>query len=173
MIVEFKGIKPDLHDSVFVAETAAVIGDVKIGADSSVWYSAVVRGDMHYIKIGERTNIQDSAVLHVVSGKLPLEIGNDVTIGHAAVVHACTVHDKVLIGMNATVLDGATIEEGSIVAAGAVVLEGQVVRKDTLVAGIPAREMRSTTESDWKRIMDGSDEYVLYKELFKKESNTL
>lgn len=164
---------PDIHESVFVAETAAVIGDVKIGADSSVWYSAVIRGDMHYIKIGERTNVQDGAVLHVVRGKFPLEIGNDVTIGHAAVVHACTVHDKVLIGMNATVLDGAVIEEGSIVAAGAVVLEGQTVRKNTLVAGIPAREKRQTSESDWKRIMEGSDEYVLFKELFKNESDTL
>lgn len=173
MIIEFNGIKPDIHESVFVAETAAVIGDVKIGADSSVWYSAVIRGDMHYIKIGERTNVQDGAVLHVVRGKLPLEIGNDVTIGHAAVVHACIVHDKVLIGMNATVLDGAVIEEGSIVAAGAVVLEGQTVRKNTLVAGIPAREKRQTSESDRKRIMDGSDEYVLFKELFKNESDTL
>lgn len=173
MIIEFNGIMPDIHESVFVAETAAVIGDVKIGADSSVWYSAVIRGDMHYIKIGERTNVQDGAVLHVVRGKFPLEIGNDVTIGHAAVVHACTVHDKVLIGMNATVLDGAVIEEGSIVAAGAVVLEGQTVRKNTLVAGIPAREKRQTSESDWKRIMEGSDEYVLFKELFKNESDTL
>lgn len=173
MIIEFNGIKPDIHESVFVAETAAVIGDVKIGADSSVWYSAVIRGDMHYIKIGERTNVQDGAVLHVVRGKFPLEIGNDVTIGHAAVVHACNVHDKVLIGMNATVLDGAVIEEGSIVAAGAVVLEGQIVRKNTLVAGIPAREKRQTSESDWKRIMEGSHEYVLFKELFKNESDTL
>lgn len=173
MIIEFNGIMPDIHESVFVAETAAVIGDVKIGADSSVWYSAVIRGDMHYIKIGERTNVQDGAVLHVVRGKFPLEIGNDVTIGHAAVVHACTVHDKVLIGMNATILDGAVIEEGSIVAAGAVVLEGQTVRKNTLVAGIPAREKRQTSESDWKRIMEGSDEYVLFKKLFKNESDTL
>lgn len=173
MIIEFRGVKPDIHESVFIADGAAVIGDVKIGALSSVWYSAVVRGDMHYIRIGERSNVQDGAVLHVVSGKFPLEIGDDVTIGHAAVVHGCSVHDRVLIGMNATVLDGATVREGSIVAAGAVVLEGVEVPENTLVAGIPAREIRKTTPADYKRIMSGSEEYVQYSELFKKESRIL
>ena len=173
MIIEFRGVKPDIHESVFIAEGAAVIGDVKIGAMSSVWYSAVVRGDMHHIRIGERSSIQDGAILHVVSGKFPLEIGDDVTIGHAAVVHGCTVHDRVLIGMNATVLDGATVREGSIVAAGAVVLEGVDVPENTLVAGIPAREIRKTTPMDHERIMSGSEEYVKYSRLFKKESKIL
>ena len=173
MIIEFRGVKPDIHESVFIAEGAAVIGNVKIGAMSSVWYSAVVRGDMHYIRIGERSSIQDGAILHVVSGKFPLEIGDDVTIGHSAVVHGCTVHDRVLIGMNATLLDGATVGEGSIVAAGAVVLEGVKVPENTLVAGIPAREIRKTTSMDQKRIISGSEEYVRYSELFKKESRIL
>ena len=170
MIIKFDGIMPEIHKSVFVAETAAVIGDVQIGMNSSVWYSAVVRGDMHSIRIGERTNVQDGVILHVVKGTYPCLIGNDVTIGHAAVVHGCTVHDKVLIGMNATVLDGAIIEEGSIIAAGALVREGQRVPKNRLFAGVPARDIRATTEKDFKRIISGSEEYVLYGTRFKEET---
>ena len=170
MIIKFDGVMPEIHGSVFVAETAAVIGDVQIGMNSSVWFSAVVRGDMHSIRIGERTNVQDGAILHVVKGTFPCLIGNDVTIGHAAVVHGCTVHDKVLIGMNATVLDGAIIEEGSIIAAGALVREGQRVPKNRLFAGVPARDIRATTEKDFKRIMGGSEEYVLYGTRFKEET---
>ncbi len=170
MIKKFDGIMPKIHKSVFVAETAAVIGDVHIGMDSSVWYSAVVRGDMHSIRIGERTNVQDGAILHVVKGTFPCLIGNDVTIGHAAVVHGCTVHDKVLIGMNATVLDGALIEEGSIIAAGALVLEGQRVPENRLFAGVPARDIRAVTEKDFKRIISGSEEYVHFGSRFKEET---
>ena len=170
MILQFDGIMPEIHESVFVAETAAVIGDVHIGKNSSVWYSAVVRGDMHSIRIGERSNVQDGAILHVTKGRFPCIIGNDVTIGHAAVVHGCTVRDNVLIGMNATVLDGALIEEGSIIAAGALVREGEKVPKNRLFAGVPARDIRATTDDDFKRIMSGSKEYVHYGTRFKKET---
>ena len=170
MIIKFDGIMPEIHKSVFVAETAAVIGDVHIGKNSSVWYSAVLRGDMHSIRIGERTNVQDGAVLHVVKGTFPCLVGDDVTIGHAAVIHGCTVHDKVLIGMNATILDGAIIEKGSIIAAGALVLEGQRVPENRLFAGVPARDIRATSEKDFKRIMSGSEEYVHFGARFKKKT---
>lgn len=170
MIIKFDGILPEIHESVFVAETAAVIGDVQIGKNSSVWYSAVLRGDMHSIRIGERSNVQDGAVLHVVKGILPCIIGNDVTIGHAAVVHGCTVHDKVLIGMNATVLDGAVIGEGSIIAAGALVREGEKIPENRLFAGVPARDIRATTDKDLKRIMNASKEYVHYGARYKEET---
>ncbi len=162
---------PQIHASVFVAETAAVIGDVQIGRNSSVWYSAVIRGDMHSIRIGERTNVQDGVVVHVVKGTFQCIIGNDVTIGHAAVVHGCTIEDKVLIGMNSTVLDGALVEEGSIVAAGALVPEGEIVLRNRIFAGIPARNIRATTEEDFKRIMSGSKEYVYYGSRFIEETN--
>ena len=171
MIIKFDGIMPQIHESVFVAETAAVIGDVQIGRNSSVWYSAVIRGDMHSIRIGERTNVQDGVIMHVVKGTFPCIIGNDVTIGHAAVVHGCTIKDKVLIGMNSTVLDGALVEEGSIVAAGALVREGEIVPKNRLFAGIPARNIRATTEEDFKRIISGSKEYVYYGSRFIEETN--
>jgi len=170
LIIKFDGILPTIHVSVFVSETAAVIGDVHIRMNSSVWYSAVIRGDMHSIRIGERTNIQDGAILHVVKGTFPCLIGDDVTIGHAAVVHGCTVHDKVLIGMNATVLDGAIIEEGAIIAAGALIREGERVPANRLFAGVPARDIRATTDEDFKRIINGSEEYVHYGARFKEET---
>lgn len=137
MVKSFAGKTPEIDESVFLAENSTVIGDVKIGKGSSVWYSAVLRGDMCSITIGENSNIQDNATVHV-GMKDPAVIGNGVTVGHNALVHGATVGDNALIGMGSVVLDGAVIGENSIVAAGAVVTAKTVVPPNSLVAGIPA-----------------------------------
>lgn len=137
MVKSFAGKTPEIEESVFLAENSTVIGDVKIGKGSSVWYSAVLRGDMCSITIGENSNIQDNATVHV-GMKDPAVIGNGVTVGHNALVHGATVGDNALIGMGSVVLDGAVIGENSIVAAGAVVTAKTVVPPNSLVAGIPA-----------------------------------
>ncbi|MAG31231.1 MAG: gamma carbonic anhydrase family protein [Deltaproteobacteria bacterium] len=134
---------PRLHETVWVAPGAAVIGDVEIGADSAVFYGSVLRGDVERVRIGERTNIQDQATLHVTADRFPTLLGDEVTVGHRAVVHGCRVGDGALIGIGAIVLDGAEIGENALVAAGAVVTPGQTVAAGTLVVGMPAREVRS------------------------------
>ena len=116
----FEGVWPKLHESVFIAPTAAVIGNVTIGEQSNIWYHCVLRGDSNFITIGKRVNIQDGTIVHVNAGKEPTIIGDDVTVGHAAIVHACTLMDRAFVGMGATVLDGAVIEEGGVIAAGSV-----------------------------------------------------
>lgn len=149
-----KGIRPQLHDSVFVDPTAVVIGDVVMGADSSVWPFAVIRGDMHRIRIGERVSVQDGSVLHITHASTynpdgyPLTIGNDVTIGHQATLHGCTVHDRILIGMKAMVMDGAVIESEVILGAGAVVPPGKVLASGHVYLGNPARAVRPITEKE-------------------------
>ncbi len=134
---------PRLHESVWVAPGAAIIGDVEIGRDSSVFYGSVLRGDVERIRIGERTNIQDQATLHVTEGRYPTLLGDEITVGHRAVVHGCRVADGALVGIGAVVLDGAEIGEEALVAAGAVVRPGQVVAARSLVAGVPARTIRA------------------------------
>lgn len=138
----FGDLRPRLHESVWVAPGAVVVGDVEIGRDSSVFYGAVLRGDVHHVRIGERTNIQDQATLHVTADRFPTWLGDEVTVGHRAVVHGCRVDDGALIGIGAIVLDGAEVGAEALVAAGAVVRPGEVVEAGTLVAGIPARSIR-------------------------------
>lgn len=133
---------PDLHESVFLADGAKIVGDVKIGKYSSVWYNCVIRGDVHYVKIGEMTNVQDLSMLHVTNGKFPLNIGSKVTIGHSVKLHGCTVEDLCLIGIGAIVLDGAVVETNSMIAAGAIVKPGFIVPSRKLVAGVPAKVIR-------------------------------
>jgi carbonic anhydrase/acetyltransferase-like protein (isoleucine patch superfamily) len=130
---------PRIGENVFLASGVKIIGNVEIGSNSSVWYNTVIRGDVHYIKIGERTNIQDCSMLHVTTGKYPLNIGNKVTIGHSVSLHGCTLNDLCLIGIGAVILDGAVIESNSIVAAGALVKQNFVVPAGKLVAGVPAK----------------------------------
>lgn len=142
LIRSVRGFTPKFGADAFLAETAVVIGDVVAGDRCSVWYNAVVRGDVHSIRIGDRVNVQDGAVLHCTYQRAALTIGNDVSIGHNAVVHGCTVHDKVLIGMGAIVMDHAVIGEGSVIAAGAVVLQNTVVEPGSLMAGVPAKRVR-------------------------------
>lgn len=155
----FRGQTPRVDPSVFLAEGATVIGDVEIGAESSVWFGAVIRGDVHWIRIGERTNVQDLAVLHVTTGTAPLTIGSEVTVGHRAILHGCTVEDGSLIGMGAIVLDGATIGKGSLVAAGAVVSVGSVVAPGTLVAGVPATVKRSLRPDEMRSLLQSARHY--------------
>jgi carbonic anhydrase/acetyltransferase-like protein (isoleucine patch superfamily) len=168
MIHTYRGIKPKIHSSVFVAEGAHIVGDVEIGRDSSVWFNAVIRGDVHFIRIGERTNVQDNAVLHVTHETYPLVIGSDVTIGHGAIVHAATLNDCCLIGMGAKVLDNATIGSYSLVAAGALVLEHFEVPEGALVAGVPAQVKRMLTPEERQQIAQSARNYVEYVKTYRE-----
>jgi len=142
MIKPYNGIFPTIHSSAFIADSAEVIGDVTIGEESSVWFQTVIRGDVNFIKIGARTNIQDNSVLHVTHDTHPVIIGNDVTAGHRVVIHGCNISDCVLIGIGAIVLDGAIVEENSIVGAGSLVAPGFKVPSGTVVMGVPAKVKR-------------------------------
>lgn len=148
LILPFKGTSPTIADDCFIAPNATVIGDVVIGSGTSVWFGVVIRGDVHEIRIGERTNIQDGTIIHVTEGKLGTYIGSDITIGHGAVLHACTLEDGCFVGMGATVLDGAVIEAGAMVAAGAVVTPGKRVKKGELWSGNPAKLMRPLRDEE-------------------------
>ena len=148
-----------IPDSVFVATGARVMGDVRLGAECSIWYNAVVRGDINYIAVGARSNIQDGCILHVTNAQ-PCLIGADVTAGHGANLHACTVEDGCLIGIGAIVLSGAHIGRGSIVAAGALVREGEVVEPFSLVVGVPSRRVRTLPESTYDTHCRWADKYV-------------
>jgi gamma-carbonic anhydrase len=162
MIIPYRGITPKIHPSVFIAEGAQIIGDVEIGAESSVWFNTVIRGDVHYIRIGERTNIQDNCVLHVTHDTYPLIIGSDVTVGHGAILHAATIKDRCLIGMGATVLDDATVGPYALVAAGSLVLEHFEVPEGALVAGVPARIKRMLSDEERQQILQSAQNYVDY-----------
>lgn len=158
MIKEFEGIKPEIHESVFVADSADIIGDVKIGKNSSIWYNAVLRGDEHAIRIGENTNIQDGTVVHVGWG-LDTIIGDNVTVGHNALVHGCTVGNNSLIGMGATILNGAEIGEFCMVAAGALVTQNKKFPDGVLIMGSPAKIARELTEEEKQSLINSANEY--------------
>lgn len=168
MIIPYRGISPKIHPSVFVAEGAQIIGDVEIGAESSVWFNTVIRGDVHYIRIGERTNIQDNCVLHVTHDTYPLVIGSDVTVGHGAILHAARIRDHCLIGMGATVLDDATIGPYAYVAAGSLVLEHFEVPEGALVAGVPARVKRMLSDEEKQQIDQSAQNYVGYVKSYRE-----
>ena len=161
-IFPYRGYLPKLGENVFLASGVKIIGNVEVGKDSSVWYNSVIRGDVHYIKIGESTNIQDCSMLHVTNGKFPLNIGNKVTIGHSVSLHGCTLQDQCLIGIGAIVLDGAIVESNSMVAAGALVKQHFVVPSGTVVAGVPAKVIRDLTVDEIKDIEAGANRYVEY-----------
>ena len=154
---------PLLHPTVFVDESAQVIGDVEIGEESSVWMHAVIRGDVNTIRIGQRTNVQDGTVIHVMHGTHPTTVGSDVTIGHRAIIHGCTVGDRVLVGMGAILLNGAAIGEDSIVGAGALVTEETVVPPRSLVLGAPARVRRALTDEEVQFVLASAANYVRYR----------
>jgi gamma-carbonic anhydrase len=160
MKLAYNGKSPDIHRSVYVSSNAVVVGDVVIGENSSVWFNAVVRGDENYIRIGTGSNIQDNCVVHVTHQTYPLFVGDDVTIGHSAIVHGCRIKSRCLIGMGAIVLDGAVVGEQSIVAAGSVVKEGMIVPPGTLVAGVPAVVKRELTQEDIDFILDSAKNYI-------------
>ncbi len=160
MILPFEGQRPQLGEGVFLAPSAVLVGDVRIGSRTSIWFGTVVRGDVHQIRIGARCNVQDGCVLHVTGGRFPLQIGDDVSIGHRAVVHGCTVGDRVLIGMGAVILDGAEIGEDSLVGAGAVVPEGAAFPPGSVILGVPGRRVRSVRPAERERIGRARDDYL-------------
>src|SRR5688500_10843362 len=161
-----EGKHPRLGAGVFVAENAAIIGDVEIGNDCSIWYSATIRGDVHFIRIGSRSNVQDNCTIHVTHEQWPTIIAEEVTIGHGAIVHGGTVHRGALIGMGSRVLDGAVVGESALVGAGALVPEGMKVPPRTHVVGVPARVKRSLTEDELARLEQSWRNYVQYKEKY-------
>ena len=160
LFLPYKGVSPRVDSAAFVAETAAVIGDVAIGAESSVWFGCTLRGDVNNIVIGARTNIQDHTMIHVASEGQGTYIGDDVTVGHAAVLHACTIGDLAFIGMQACVMDGATVEGGAMVAAGALVTPGKRVPSGQLWGGSPAKYMRDLTPEEKGFLTFSADRYV-------------
>ena len=164
----YNGKEPRVGSNVFLAETSVLIGDVELGDDVSIWYGTVLRGDIHFIRVGARTNIQDNCVLHVEHGTGPVIIGEQVTVGHAAVVHGCTVERGALIGIGAKVLSHAKIGEQALVAAGAVVQEGMDVPPRTLVVGVPARVKRELKPEELMRMDRGWRVYVEYKNEYLK-----
>jgi len=143
LIRSIKGISPQFGKNCFLAENATILGDVVMGDHCSVWFNAVVRGDVHYIKIGNNVNIQDGAIVHCTYKKAPVNIGNNVSIAHNAIIHGCTIHDNVLIGMGAIVMDGAVVESNSIVAAGALISKDTRVESGSVYAGVPAKKIKS------------------------------
>jgi len=168
-IVEYKGKKPQLGQRVFLAEGVRLIGDVKIGDDSSIFYNAVIRGDLNSIAIGERTNIQDNVTVHL-SFDQGVVVGNDVTVGHNAVLHACTIEDHVLIGMGAIIMDGALIRKNCVVGAGSLVPQGKEYPEGSLIVGTPARVVRSLTEEEIQRTATGAAHYIDVKDELLKNA---
>ena len=167
LIKEVKGKYPVFGTNVYIAENATVVGEVQMGDDCSIWFNTVVRGDVHYIKIGNKVNIQDGAVIHCTYQKAPTNVGNNVSIGHNALVHGCTIHDNVLIGMGAIVMDGVVVESNSIIAAGAVVLEGTHIESGSIYAGVPAKKVKELSEEQTERLVERiADNYVMYASWF-------
>ena len=161
-IFPYKNLLPKLHETVFLASGVKIIGDVEIGEHSNVWYNSVIRGDVHYIKIGAYTNIQDCSMLHVTNGEYPLNIGSKVTIGHSVKLHGCTLNDLCLIGIGAVLLDGSIVERNAMIAAGAVVRPGFVVPSYKLAAGVPAKIIRDLTEEEVEEFETSAERYVDY-----------
>ena len=170
LIRNYRGRAPQIAASAYVDPAAVVIGDVTIGNDSSVWPAAVIRGDVHWIRIGARTNVQDAAVLHVMRELYPLVVGDSVTIGHGAVLHGCTIESRVLIGMGSIILNNARVGAGSIVAAGTLVPENTVVPPGSLFMGHPGKFRRALTAEDQETIDRYAARYVEYKETYRAES---
>jgi len=166
-ILPVNGKLPQFGENCFIAPNATIVGEVRMGADCSVWFNAVIRGDVHFIKMGDKVNVQDGAIIHCTYQKHPTTIGNNVSIGHNAMVHGCTIHDNVLIGMGSIVMDACVVHSNAIIAAGAVVLEGTIVEAGSIYAGVPAKKVKMVSEA----LIDGeinriSNNYVKYASWF-------
>lgn len=168
LILPVNDVTPVFGDNCYLADNATIIGEVKMGKDCSIWFNAVVRGDVNFIEIGDQTNIQDGAVIHCTYKTAPTKIGNKVSIGHNAIVHGCTIEDNVLIGMGAIVMDHATVKSGSIVAAGAVVLENTIVEPGSVYAGVPARRVKEISADRAKLFEKTAKNYIMYSDWFRK-----
>lgn len=169
IIKPVNGKSPQLPEDCYIAENATIVGDVQVGSQCSIWFNAVLRGDVHYIKLGNKVNVQDGAVVHCTYQKHPTTIGNNVSIGHNAIVHGCTIHDNVLIGMGSIVMDNCVVESNSIVAAGAVVTQNTTVESGSIYAGVPAKKVKDIS----KELINGeinriSENYVKYSSWFKE-----
>jgi carbonic anhydrase/acetyltransferase-like protein (isoleucine patch superfamily) len=170
LIKSIRGFTPRFGLNCYLAETATVIGDVITGDDCSIWFNAVVRGDVHYIRIGDRVNIQDGAAIHCTFETAPTTIGNNVSIAHHAIVHGCTIHDNVLVGMKAVVMDNAVIGSNSIIAAGAIVLENTIIEPGSVYAGIPAKKVKAIDAELTTRLLERiSNNYIKYSGWYREE----
>lgn len=172
LILPVQGKSPEFGKDCFVAPNATIVGEVVMGDECSVWFNAVIRGDVHYIKIGNKVNIQDGAIIHCTYQKHPTNIGNNVSIGHNAMVHGCTIHDNVLIGMGSIVMDECVVHSNAIIAAGAVVLEGTIVEAGSIYAGVPAKKVKEVSQElihgEINRI---SNNYVKYASWFENNND--
>lgn len=170
LIKTLKGITPQYGENCFFADNATIIGDVIMGDNCSIWFNAVVRGDVHYIRMGNQVNVQDGAVIHATYQKSPTNIGNFVSIAHNAIVHGCTIHDNVLIGMGAIIMDDAVVESNSIIAAGALVSKGTVVESGSVYAGVPAKKIKeidiNLSQGEIQRI---ANSYTMYAGWYKEK----
>jgi len=165
----YKGKRPTIADSAYIDAASVIIGDVVIGEDASIWPLAVVRGDVNYIRIGSRTNIQDGSILHVMKDEYPLILGDDITVGHSVTLHGCTIESRCLIGMRATILNGVVVGEGSIIAAGTLLTERTVIPPRSLVVGSPGKIKRQLTAIDQATIDRYAQRYVEYKNIYRAE----
>jgi len=168
IIKPVNGKAPQIPDDCYVAENATIVGDVVMGSQCSVWFSAVIRGDVHYIKMGNKVNVQDGAVIHATYQKSPTTIGNNVSIGHNAIVHGCTIHDNVLVGMGSIIMDDCIVESNSIIAAGAVVTKNTRVEAGSIYAGVPAKKVKDISQELISGEIDRiANNYIKYSGWFK------
>ncbi|MBI5179591.1 MAG: gamma carbonic anhydrase family protein [Nitrospinae bacterium] len=163
MIKPYKGVLPTIHPTAFIEDSAQVIGDVVVGEDSSIWFNAVVRGDVNYIRIGKRTNIQDGCIVHVTHDTHPTALEDDITVGHSVTLHGCTIRSRVLIGMGAIILDGAEVESDCVIGAGALVTEGKKIPSGWLAIGAPAKPVRQLTPEERAKLLVSAGNYIRYK----------
>ena len=169
LIKTVNGKTPKIGKGCYIAENATLVGDIIMGKSCSIWFNTVIRGDVNYIKLGNKVNIQDGAIIHCTYQKYATEIGNNVSIGHNALVHGCTIYDNVLIGMGAIVMDGVLVESNSIIAAGAVVLEGTIVCGVNVYAGVPAKKVKSLSQEQIDSLVNGTaNNYVMYSSWFSE-----
>ncbi|MEO0507932.1 MAG: gamma carbonic anhydrase family protein [Bacteroidota bacterium] len=172
LIKTVRGKTPEFGDNCFIAENATIVGEVKTGNDCSVWFNAVLRGDVHFIHMGDKVNVQDGAVIHCTYQKSPTTIGNNVSIGHNAIVHGCTIQDNVLVGMGSIIMDDCVVESNSIIAAGAVVTKGTIIESGSIYAGMPAKKIKAVspelTSGEIDRI---ANNYVKYASWFTEEES--
>lgn len=172
IIKTVNGIAPKFGNNCYLADNATVLGDVVMGDDCSVWFTSVVRGDVHYIRMGNKVNVQDGAIIHCTYQKAPVNIGNNVSIGHRAIVHGCTIEDNVLIGMGAIVMDHAVVKKNSVIAAGAIVLENTIVEEGSIYAGIPAKKVKEVDKENFQYLIERiSNNYVMYSSWFKESDD--
>jgi carbonic anhydrase/acetyltransferase-like protein (isoleucine patch superfamily) len=169
MIKKFRGKSPVIPDSCYISESVDLVGDITLGEDVSLWFGTVVRGDMHFITIGNRSNIQDNSVIHVTTDISPTRIGSEVTVGHNAIIHGANIEDQCLIGMGAIIMDDVVVGKGSIVGAGAVIPPNMIIPPRSLVVGLPAKIVRQTTDEELKMILERAQHYIDFSQEYKNQ----